>query len=191
MLSHSEAHVLKHGLTLEVSLWLSSGESCKSTKSSSTTCLDNLVHCNLRFLSLILHFPTSTISYNAGVDSPLRFISMASQLKYDNLQLDDHDDSSITEVEESLIGDQKQMDLEEFQQRYTTKSKRRVCISILKEARWLFEAVLMLAIMGLLLRDQSQKTNLKSSEHEVGGDLTGVGPHCKKIQEICRIEALI
>jgi hypothetical protein len=104
---------------------------------------------------------------------------MASQLKYENVQVDDHDDSSITEVEESLMGDQKQMHLEEFHERYITKSKRITFLSILKQARWLLDIVLLLVIIGLLLRDQSQKANLKTSEHEVGGDFTGVGPHCR------------
>jgi hypothetical protein len=104
---------------------------------------------------------------------------MASQLKYQNVQqLDDHDDASSTEVEESLIGDQKQMELEEFEQRYTQKPKRALCLSILKGSRWCVEIVLLLVIVGLLLRDQSQKAIPKTSEHEVGGDMTGVGPHC-------------
>ena len=116
---------------------------------------------------------------------------MTSQLKYENVQIDDHDDSSITDVEESLMGHEKQMHVEEFQQRYTTKSKSMACLSILKEARWFLDTVLLLFIVGLLLRDQSQKTNLKTSEHEVGGDFTGVGPHCRELPEICRMVAVI
>jgi hypothetical protein len=112
---------------------------------------------------------------------------MTSQLKYENVQLDDHDDSSITEVEESLMGDEKQMLVEELQLRYTKKSKRRACLSTIKEARWLLDTVLLLVIVGLLLRDQSQKANLKTSEHEVGGDFTGVGPHCRELPELSRI----
>lgn len=110
---------------------------------------------------------------------------MTSQTKYENLQLDEHDDLSITEVEDSLMGDQKRMDLEEFQQGYMKKSKRRTCLSILDASRWIFEALLLLVITWLLLRDQSQKFNLNTSEHEVGGDMTGVGPHCKKLSDLC------
>lgn len=113
------------------------------------------------------------------------------QLKYKNVELDDHDDSSITEVEESLMGDEKQMDVEEFRQRYTTKSRRTTCLSILKEARWFLDTVLLLVIVGLLLRGQMQKANPKTSEHEVGGDFTGVGPHCRELPEICRMKAVI
>jgi hypothetical protein len=109
---------------------------------------------------------------------------MASQLKYENVHLDDQDDSSTTEVEESLMGDEKQMHGEEFRERYTRKSKRKTCISMLKEARWFLDTILLLVIVVLLLRLQSQKDIPKTSEHEVGGDLTGVGPHCKELAEI-------
>jgi hypothetical protein len=104
---------------------------------------------------------------------------MTGQTKYENLQLDDNDDLSTTEVEESLMGDQKRLHLEEFEQ-WSKKSKRRTCLSILDASRWIFEGLLLFIITGLLLRDQSQNVYLKTSEHEVGGDLTGVGPHCEK-----------
>jgi hypothetical protein len=106
---------------------------------------------------------------------------MTSQLEYKNVQHDDHDDLSITEVEEFLMGDEKHMHLEEFQQRYTAKSKRIACLSTLKTARWFLDTVLLLVIVGLLLRDRSQKANLNTSEREVGGDFTGVGPHCTEL----------
>lgn len=110
---------------------------------------------------------------------------MASSLKYENLQLDDHDDSSITEVDESLMGDEKDA---EFQTRYQRKSKRATCLSILKEARWFIDTVLLVFIVGLLLRSQSRDSIPKTSEHEVGGDLTGLGPHCKELPEIRRLK---
>lgn len=117
---------------------------------------------------------------------------MTSQPKYETVQLDYHDDSSITEVEEeSLIGDEKEMHEDDFRQRYTTKSKRIACLSILKEARWFLDTVLLLVIVGLLLRSQSQNAIPKTSEHEVGGDLTGVGPHCRELPEICGMTAVI
>jgi hypothetical protein len=116
---------------------------------------------------------------------------MTSQLKYESIQVDDGDDSSITEVEESLMGDERQMHVEELRQRYTTKSKRIACLSILKETRWFLDTVLLLVIVGLLLRDQSRKANPQTSEHEVGGDFTGVGPHCTVLPEICRMTAVI
>jgi len=115
---------------------------------------------------------------------------MAAQPRYENLQLDDHDDSSITEVEESLMGDEKQMHRDEFRQRCSKKSKRRTCLTILNQARWFLDTILLLVIVGLLLRDQSQKADLSTSEHEVGGDMTGVGPHCKKLSIVCRMMSI-
>lgn len=113
---------------------------------------------------------------------------MTSQLKYENIQqLDDHDDSSITEVEESLIGEEKC----ELRERYRTKSKRTTCLSMLKKARWFLDTILLLVIVGLLLRDKSQEVISQTSEHDVGGDLTGVGPHCRPLLEICRMMAVI
>ena len=185
---YAKAHDLKHHLSLVVSLWPMSGT---SPKSSSTTCLYSYVRCNLTFLFFGFSVFNFYYSPDAGVISSFQFISMTSQLKYENVEVDDHDDSSITEVEESLMGDEKQMHLEEFQQRYTTKSKRIACLSTLKEARWFLDTVLLLVIVGLLLRDQSQKANLKTSEREVGGDFTGVGPHCRELPVLCRMVAVI
>ena len=109
---------------------------------------------------------------------------MSSQLKYDNVQIDEHDDSSITEVEESLMGDEKQMLVEEFPQSYTRKPRKTTCLSILKEARWFLDTILLLVIVGLLLRDRLPTVTPSSSEHEVGGDVTGVGPHCTEPQDL-------
>lgn len=104
---------------------------------------------------------------------------MSSQLKYENVLFDDHEDLSNTDVEESLMGDEKQMHGEEFHQRYAKKSKSVKYLSILNHARWFLDTVLLLLIVGLLVRDQAQKSTTKTSENEVGGDFTGVGPHCR------------
>jgi hypothetical protein len=106
---------------------------------------------------------------------------MTSQLKYEDVPFDDHEGSSTTEVEESLLGDEKMMHGEEFRQRHAAKSKRAVCLSILNQARWILDTVLLLVIVWLLVRDQSQKAIPKTSENEVGGDFTGVGPHCRQL----------
>ena len=116
---------------------------------------------------------------------------MFPQPKHEDVQLDDPDDSLLTETEDSSMGDEKEVLLEEFRQRYTTRSKRAACLSTLKEARWFLDIVLLIFIIGLLLRDQSQKGNLKTSEHEVGGDITGVGPHCKELLAIREATAVI
>lgn len=103
--------------------------------------------------------------------------SMASQLKYENVHMDDHDDSSITEVDESLMGDEKLMNDE--LRPYTRRSKRSSCVAFLKEARWYLDTLLLLVIVGLVWRGQREASIPKTSEHEVGGDMTGVGPHCE------------
>ncbi|KAL2066331.1 hypothetical protein VTL71DRAFT_2402 [Oculimacula yallundae] len=102
---------------------------------------------------------------------------MTSQQKYENVQMDDRDDSSITEVDESLMGDEKHLSAEEFRHNYARRSRKTTCLSVLKEARWFLDIGLLLVIIALLLRNQSQDTIPKTSEHEVGGDMTGVGPH--------------
>ncbi|KAH6669775.1 hypothetical protein B0J14DRAFT_104041 [Halenospora varia] len=102
---------------------------------------------------------------------------MVNQLSYAHIQHDDQDNSSTTDVEESLMGDEKQMHMEEFHRNYTTTSKRTTCLSILRDARWFLDTILLLVIVGLLLQDRLQKVNSTTSEHEIGGDITGVGPH--------------
>lgn len=106
---------------------------------------------------------------------------MTSQLTYENVPFDDREDSSTTDVEESLMGDEKQMHGENFNQRYTRNSKRKTCLSSLNQARWFLDTILLLVIVGLLVRDQSQRAIPKTSETEVGGDFTGVSPHCRQL----------
>jgi hypothetical protein len=112
--------------------------------------------------------------------------SMTSQLKYENVPFDDHEGSSTTDVEESLLGDEKLMHEEEFRRRHATKSKRAACLSILSQVRWVLDTVLLLVIVWLLVRDQSQKAMPMTSENEVGGDFTGVGPHCRQLPRDAR-----
>lgn len=107
---------------------------------------------------------------------------MNNQLTYEGLRIEDRDDSSTTDVEESLMGDEKQMDGKRCGKGHKRKSKSVTCLHLLQEARWFLDIGLLLIIIGLLLRDQSQKAHPKTSENEVGGDFTGVGPHCKSYQ---------
>jgi len=98
---------------------------------------------------------------------------------YENVHFDDHDDSSTTEVEDSLIGDDREAHGGGLRKGgYMTKPKRITCLSILKEARWFLDTALLLVIVGLLLRKQSYNSTPKTSEHEATGDFTGVSPHC-------------
>ncbi|TVY75767.1 Oxidase ustYa [Lachnellula suecica] len=94
---------------------------------------------------------------------------MSKNLKYENVGIDDLDDLSTTEVDDSLMGDEKG-----FGQR---RRKRTTCLSILKEARWFVDTILLLVILGVVVRGQMKSAIPKTSEHEVGGDFTGVSPH--------------
>ncbi|KAI9052933.1 hypothetical protein LZ554_003205 [Drepanopeziza brunnea f. sp. 'monogermtubi'] len=96
--------------------------------------------------------------------------------KYENVRLSDNDDSSITDVDDSVMGDDKHMHGEQYRPRYK-KSKAVSCLSILKEGKWFLDTILLLVIVGLLLRNQTEAAVPKSSERDVGGDFTGVGPH--------------
>lgn len=107
---------------------------------------------------------------------------MSSQLKYENVRrYEDNDDSSSTEVEESLIGDEKRMAGEEFGHSYSKKSKRTTCLSILKHANWFLDTILLLVIVGLMVHDRAAKPTSGGSENEVGGDMTGVGIHSRQL----------
>lgn len=103
--------------------------------------------------------------------------------KYDAVDLSNHerDSDSITEVEESLIGDEKRWHHDDLHTLKTRPSKKSRCLAVLKSFSWTLNTVLLLAITALLLRDQSRRSSSITSEHEVGGDLTGVTPSCEPI----------
>jgi hypothetical protein len=108
---------------------------------------------------------------------------MQRQHTYENVSAADHhdDDDSSTEVE-SLVGAEKRWQSEGFQSR-TRKSKRNLCMSFLKASRWLVVIGLQFIIIGLLAKDQGMLLVVQwwpsrtTSEREIGGDVTGWGPH--------------
>ncbi|KAF2119420.1 hypothetical protein BDV96DRAFT_642445 [Lophiotrema nucula] len=106
---------------------------------------------------------------------------MEPQHNYKNVHSDDHhDDDSSTEVE-SLVGVEKQWATDGFKSR-TRKSKRNICVSILNASRWIVIIGLQLVIVGLLARQQGFLSSVwggtrSSSALDVGGDITGWGPH--------------
>ena len=111
---------------------------------------------------------------------------MEKQHTYENVPEHDlHDDDSSTEVE-SLAGMEKQWDPATFKRR-TRPSKRSTLVALLKAARWWVVIGLQVAIVGLLARDQGLLRQVglgygrSSSQHEVGGDVTGWGPHSKSL----------
>lgn len=101
---------------------------------------------------------------------------------YKNIHTHDHhDDDSSTEVE-SLVGMDKQWTSEDFERR-TRRSKRSICLTILKASRWFLVIGLQLIIVALLAHDEGLLdrwiASSLTSEQEVGGDVTGWGPHSK------------
>lgn len=108
-------------------------------------------------------------------------VAMHPTHKYDAVDLSNHerDSDSITEVEESLIGDEKRWHHDDLHALKTKPSKRSRCLAVVKSFSWTLNTVLLLAITALLLHDQSRKSGSTTSEHEVGGDLTGVTPSCE------------
>lgn len=106
---------------------------------------------------------------------------MEPQHEYKNVSaVDNHDDDSSTEVE-SLVGMEKQWASDTFARR--RRSKRNACVGILKASRWFVVIGLQLILVGLLAKDQGMlrqiglKGGRSSSAMDVGGDITGWGPH--------------
>lgn len=95
---------------------------------------------------------------------------------------DRHDDDSSTEVE-SLVEAEKEWASDSHS--HTQRSRRRIlCPPLLVALRWVLIIGLQLIIIGLLARDQGllDSTRFKgrsTSAHQVGGDITGWGPHSK------------
>lgn len=101
---------------------------------------------------------------------------MESQAKYENVHLDDHDEAgSSTEVEESLIGDEKKWHDEDFQ-RPQRRSRRSRLFSALLAGRWFLDTILLFAILGLVVRQQLQTP--PRNKWSFGGDIAGVAPEC-------------
>jgi len=95
--------------------------------------------------------------------------------KYENIKhVDDHcETGSTTEVEESLMGDEKQW----HNQRHHLQTKRTIrskIASIFSTCRWVIDTALLVVILLLLLRDKSREAPV--NQWDIGGDLTGVGP---------------
>jgi len=99
--------------------------------------------------------------------------------KYETLDIEDqdHDDLSSTEAGGSIIGEDKNWNAETFHQP-KRKSKRSRCCSILGFLKKGIDTLLLVTILGLLVRDKWPSYS-SSSQNDVGGDITGVGPHCK------------
>lgn len=108
---------------------------------------------------------------------------MEPQHQYTNVHSHDHhhDDDSSTEVE-SLVGMEKQWAAGEFEHRRPRTRRQRIFSSIAAVLKWVVVIALQLIIIGLLARDQGllESTRWRSqstSANDVGGDITGWGPH--------------
>ncbi|KAI1492442.1 hypothetical protein F5X96DRAFT_667795 [Biscogniauxia mediterranea] len=100
------------------------------------------------------------------------------RLKYEGIRGDDHDGSrSSTEVEESLMGDEKQWHDVELSSPPRQQRRNRF-IAAITSSRWIIDTSLLLIILALLVRDQWRKPAAEDAANpwQFGQDMTGVGP---------------
>ncbi|KAK0652484.1 hypothetical protein B0T16DRAFT_426963 [Cercophora newfieldiana] len=92
--------------------------------------------------------------------------------KYESIEhADDHGEAgSHTEVDESLMGDEKQWHQHHHLQPRPTLRRR--ISSIFTTCRWVIDTALLVIILILLLRDKQRED--PSNQWEIGGDITGV-----------------
>jgi hypothetical protein len=90
----------------------------------------------------------------------------------------DYDDLSVTDVEESLIGNEKhRLDVPSTQLQRISRRKYSTLVNS-STLRGLIDTTLLIIIIGLVLRQSRGKGTVKSSEKDIGGDFSGVSPHC-------------
>ena len=108
----------------------------------------------------------------------IRRPDMETHTKYENVNIEDHDDSvSNTEVEESLMGDDKKWQDDDYLGRSRKTKRRSNVMCVLNTVRWCFNTVLLLAILGLVVRQQVKEP--PTTQLETLGDVTGFVPRCK------------
>lgn len=102
---------------------------------------------------------------------------MDSQPKYENVcitDLQDHEEAlSATEVDESLMGEEKRWNRQRT-------SKMETCMAVFISYRWILDVTLLLIIVGLLLllRHEWSQHERPSTSWQVGGDYSGDAPIC-------------
>ena len=94
--------------------------------------------------------------------------------KYENLDYLDYqvEAGSHTEVEDSLMGDEKRWHHQDPEQ-----SRRSRAAALFNSYRWIIDTSLLVTILVLLLRDRWREP--PTNQWDFGGDFTGVGPRCK------------
>ncbi|EDU44873.1 repeatdomain containing protein [Pyrenophora tritici-repentis] len=105
---------------------------------------------------------------------------MEPQHYYADVKDQHHDDDSSTEVE-SLVGG-KQWQAGDYHNRAPPSRGNVMCLRAVAALKWVLVIGLQLIIIGLLARDQgllqsSLGRTPSTSEHDVGGDITGWSPH--------------
>ncbi|CAK7237466.1 hypothetical protein SCUCBS95973_009969 [Sporothrix curviconia] len=122
-------------------------------------------------------------------------------------EIDRHSSSSLTEVDESLLGDHTSPtsasgkwkeaghDLDRDLARQQHRRRRSLRVSIATWGRWGLDTILLLAILGLIVRQQHMASSSTSSSSDIstshpfdfGQDFTGVGPRVG--QQIVRFKS--
>lgn len=107
---------------------------------------------------------------------PRHFRMESKQPTYENVSLsDDHEETmSNTEVDESLMGDEKEWHTSGMQWR----SRRRTITVLLDSYRWHIDAFLLfvITVLAALLLLQARRRDEPSTRWQVGGDYTGNAP---------------
>jgi hypothetical protein len=110
---------------------------------------------------------------------------MQPQHEYATVQSNEqHDDDSSTEVE-SLVGAEKQWVAGDYHNHHQRPRRRPLLPQILATFRWVLIIGLQIIIIGLLAREQNLLGTTRwrgrsTSADQVGGDITGWGPHSKQ-----------
>jgi hypothetical protein len=117
----------------------------------------------------------SPILYSGLQGMPAATMMEPMDHKYDALEhIDDHHESgSNTEVDESLMGDEKQWQHQHHRPQ-TRESLRSMISSLFTTFRWTIDTALLITILILLLRNKNSKQ--QQQPYEFGGDFTGVAP---------------
>lgn len=107
---------------------------------------------------------------------------MQRQHDYSNVKTHDehYDDASSSTEVESLVGAEKQWRSDDYN--HTAPRSRRRISKLVASLKWVLVIALQLVIVGLLARDQGLLDKAKwggrsTSAKDVGGDITGWGPH--------------
>ena len=127
--------------------------------------------------SILIPYSTLTWRHSLSMDM------MEHQHHYANVQSQEHhhDDDSSTEVE-SLVGGEKGWATGDYHNGEPRSRRKIMCPPVVAALRWVLVIGLQLIVIGLLARDQGLlKSTLgkarSTSANDVGGDITGWGPH--------------